>query len=270
MITKHHTVMPHIVRAIALALALALVFCALTPMHWSAKAESAAVEITLNGDAITADSPGVYAEGSVLTITLPGEYLVKGTLTNGHIIVDCEQTGKVRLILGGVVIHSEDAPALYIKKCSLRMTLELADGTVNELSDGSEYADKQSKADGVIFSKSDLTITGTGALTVKGAYRDGIVSKDDLRIKSGRISVEAAHNGISGKDCVEIYDGEIAVRAGKDGIKTSNDDPAWGYIAIEGGKISIICGDDPLQAVHGLSITGGSVQAIIDASASAE
>ena len=83
-------------------------------------------------------------------------------------------------------------------------------------------------------------------------------------------SVEAAHNGISGKDCVEIYDGEIAVRAGKDGIKTSNDDPAWGYIAIEGGKISIICGDDPLQAVHGLSITGGSVQAIIDASASAE
>ena len=179
--------------------------------------------------------------------------------------MDCEQNGKVRLYFSGISIHCENGPALYIKKCSPRLTIDLVEGTDNELSDGTAYAGKDGP-DGVIYSKSDLTITGAGALTVKGSYRDGIVSKDDLRIKSGIINVTAAHNGIVGKDCVEIFDGEITVCAGNDGIKTTNDDSEWGYILIEGGTVSVTCGDDPLSFVHGISITGGTVSAIVDTS----
>ena len=250
---------------IVIALVLALFIIAPALAATSDQAGSP-VPITLNYTKITADNPGVYVNGSTLTITLPGEYLIKGTLTNGQIIVDCEQTGKVRLYFSGVSVHCSNGPALYIKACSPRLTIELVEGTVNTLSDGTVYADKTGKIDGVIYSKSDLTITGAGTLNVKGNFWDGIVSKDDLRFKGGKINVEAVHNGIMGKDCVEIFDGEIIVKAGKDGIKTSNEEAGLGYISMEGGVVSITCGDDPLVVVNALNITGGTINAVINPS----
>ena len=228
-------------------------------------AEETPLDITLGDDGIIADYPGVYKDGSILTITLPGEYMLKGSLSDGQIIVDCEVKGKVRLLLCGVSVHCGNGPALYIKNCSPRLTIELEEDTLNELSDGNGYAG-QDNIDAVIFSKSDLTITGAGTLNVKGAYRDGIVSKDDLRIKGGKIIVEAVHNGITGKDCVEIIDGEITVNAGNDGIKTTNEDAGMGYISMENGIVRIVCGDDPVSVIHGLSITGGTVDATVDPS----
>lgn len=252
------------VRAIRyVAMALVLSLCILVP---AAAEISDAQVITLNGNRISADVPGVYSSGSTLTITLPGEYLLKGNLTNGQILVDCEQKGKVRLYFSGVSVNCSNGPALYIKACSPRLTIDLVEGTDNKLSDGKSHAD--SELTGVIYSKSDLTISGTGKLTVTASYRNGIVSKDDLRIKGGKINVQAVNNGISGKDCVEIYDGEITVKAGNDGIKTTNEDPGMGYIFMEGGIVDITCGDSPLSYVNELRITGGSIAAVKDPSLS--
>lgn len=241
------------------------VFVFFTVPMQAGNAEGSPLEITLSDNGITADYPGVYNEGSVLTITLPGEYMLKGSLSNGQIIVDCEQNGKVRLLFSGVSVHCGDGPALYIKKCSPRLTIELEEYTLNELSDGAAYAN-QDKADAVIYSKGDLTIAGAGTLNIKGAYRNGIVSKDDLRFKGGKIIVEAVRNGIVGKDCVEILGGEITVNAGNDGIKATNEDAGLGYISVEGGTVTIACGDDPLSVIHGISITGGTVDATVDSS----
>ncbi|MBQ8093651.1 MAG: carbohydrate-binding domain-containing protein [Clostridia bacterium] len=231
-----------------------------------ALAQDGTAWITLADNGIEANYTGVQTEGSRLTITQPGEYVLTGSLSNGQIVVDSEEDGKVKLYFAGVSIHCEDGPAVYIKKCSPRVSIELTENYENVLSDGAVYADPQSKVDAVIFSKSDLTITGKGSLSVKGAYRDGIVSKDDLRFKGGKISVEAVHNGICGKDAVEIYAGDITVHAGNDGIKSTNDDPEWGYIRIEGGTVSITCGDDPLKVVHALSVTNSTVNVKVDAS----
>lgn len=258
---------PRLSQAVSAALAIAAAVCILiaSVIPAAGQAEGSVSVIRLSDHGIDADYPGVYFEGGVLTITLPGEYSLEGTLSNGQIIVDCEQNGKVRLIFSGLSVHCESGPALYIKKCSPRLTIELIEGTVNELSDGAAYTVENDKIDGVIYSKSDLTITGTGTLNVKGVYRDGIVSRDDLRIKGGIINVEAVHNGICGKDCVEIYEGEINVHAGNDGIKTTNEDADAGYISMEGGTVSITCTDDALSFVHGLRITGGSVNVVLEA-----
>ena len=249
----------HAMRYVVMAIVLA--FCILVPV--AAEVSDAQV-ITLNGNKISADAPGIYGSGSILTITLPGEYLLKGNLTNGQIIVNCEQNGKVRLYFSGVSVHCANGPALYIKNCSPRLTIELVEGTDNKLSDGRSYTDADPS--GVIYSKSDLTITGSGSLTVTGSYKNGIVSKDDLRIKGGKINIQAVNNGISGKDCVEIYDGEITIKAGNDGIKTTNEDPDMGYIFMEGGIVNITCGDGPLSYVNELRITGGSILASKDPS----
>ena len=242
-------------------LALVLALCIIAPV--SAEVADATV-ITLNGNSIKADAPGVYANGTVLTITLPGDYLLKGNLTNGQVVVNCEQTGKVRIYLSGANINCSTGPAIYIKKCSPRLTIELVEGTVNKLTDGKSYKDTEPSA--VIYSKSDMTITGAGSLTIVGSYKNGILSKDDLRIKGGKINIQAVNNGISGKDCVEIYDGEITIKAGNDGIKTTNEDAGLGYISIEGGTINITCGDGPLSYVHNLLITGGTINAVKDLS----
>ena len=231
----------------------------------SENAKENPVIITLSDNEIIADCPGVYTEGSILTITLPGAYLLKGSLGNGQIIVDCARTGKVSLFLGGVSVHCEDGPALHIKNCSPRLTIVLVEDTLNELSDGAVLSNPD-QTDAAIFSKSDLTITGSGTLNVKGAYRNGIVSKDDLRFEGGKIIVEAVRNGITGKDCVEIYAGEITVNAGNDGIRSTNEDAGLGYISMESGTVTIACGDDPLSVVHGLIITGGTIDATVDPS----
>lgn len=223
-----------------------------------------ALPIVLSDSGIEADYPGVYMAGNALVISLPGEYLLTGFLTSGQIIVDCKESEKVRLYFGGISVHCNDGPALYIKECSPRLTIDLVDGTENTLTDGKDYNENYGNVDAVIFSKSDLTITGAGALKVVGSYRDGIVSKDDLRIKGGEIDIQAVHNGLCGKDYVEIYDGNITVSAGNDGIKTTSDDIQGGYILISGGIVNITAGDDPLCFVHSLTILGGTVSAKVD------
>ena len=251
------------------ALALALTLC-LFSLPVLSEGIDDALTIVLSDHGIEADYPGVYTAGNALIITLPGDYFLTGSLTDGQIVVDSGERGKVRLFLGGIDVHCENGPALYIKKCAPRLTIDLVEGTVNTLTDGKAYNESNDNADAVIFSKSDLTITGKGALKVIGSYRAGIVSKDDLRIKGGEIDIQAVHNGLCGKDYVEIYDGKITVSAGNDGIKTTGEDPQEGYIRMEGGTVNVTAGDDPISFVSEFTLLGGTISMKVDTSLAAE
>ena len=56
--------------------------------------------------------------------------------------------------------------------------------------------EENNNLDGVIFSKADLTINGSGTLEIIGNYKHGVVSKDDLVITGGEISVTAIKGGL--------------------------------------------------------------------------
>ena len=224
------------------------------------------ISVTLSDEKCECGSETVVCEGSTVNITAPGEYLLTGTLSNGQIRVDCKEEGKVILNLQNVKIHNETGAAILIGNVSSRARISLMADTVNELSNGAnlEY-EEDDEPNGVIFSRSDLTIEGSGSLTVNAGAMDGIASKDDLKIEGGQVTVDAPRHGIRGKDCVEISDGEIIVRAGKDGIRSNNSkETDKGYISITGGKITITCGDDPLDYVTGLIIKGGEITASVD------
>jgi len=75
-----------------------------------------------------------------------------------------------------------------------------------------------------IFSRDDLTINGNGSLTVTAHYRHGIVSKDDLRITGGQITVTSVNDGIRGRDSIAVKDGTITVQSGGDGMQANNDE----------------------------------------------
>lgn len=115
---------------------------------------SDAVEITLNGSSVSCSSSSVAINGSEITISSGGSYVINGTLNDGRIIVDADDA-KVHLILNGVSIHSETNAAIYVKSAD-KTTITLADGTDNTLSDSSNYTyddtDKE-EPDAVLFQR---------------------------------------------------------------------------------------------------------------------
>ncbi|HEY7812123.1 MAG TPA: carbohydrate-binding domain-containing protein, partial [Nakamurella sp.] len=102
----------------------------------------------------------------------------------------------VTLILDGADITNSGGSALVINDAEAAV-VQLADGSQNTLTDGTETATDEPNP--ALFSTADLTITGTGALTVHGNANDGITSKDGLVIEAGTITVAAVDDGIRSK-----------------------------------------------------------------------
>lgn len=218
--------------------------------------------IYLEGDSIRMEGSGAEINGSVITITAAGSYQVSGTLNDGQIRVDTLDEGEVELILDGVSITNSTSAPIYILSAD-DATIKLAAGSVNTVTDGSSYIfdDAESnEPNAAIFSKSDLTIKGSGSLTVNANYNNGIVSKDDLDIKNGVITINAVHDGLKGKDSVEIEDATLTIIAGADGIQSTNAvDAEKGFVTIDSGIINVTAGLDGVQAETILTINGGTI-----------
>lgn len=220
---------------------------------------SEAVAITLSGTSIACVSDAVRVSGTTATITAAGTYILTGTLDNGSIIVDAGKEDKVQLVLSGVTIRSNDFAAIYVRQAD-KVFVTLADGTVNELSNGGAFTQiDDNNVDGVIFSKDDLTLNGTGTLKVSSPAKHGIVCKDDLVIASGTYEITAASHAIAAKDSLSIADGTFTLTAGKDGLHAENDDDeTLGNLYIAGGTFTINVGDDGIHANTKLQIDGGT------------
>ncbi|MDD6484914.1 MAG: carbohydrate-binding domain-containing protein [Clostridiales bacterium] len=170
---------------------------------------------------------GVSIDEDRIEITDGGIYTISGTGTR-QIYIDCEE--KVKLILNGCTIKSETGPAIYVKDAKKLFT-ELAEGSQNYLEDAQQPDDLSLK--GVIYSKDDMDIYGSGSLEIKGNYAHGIVSKETLGISSGTIKITAVSDGIHADDGIDITGANIEINAGEDGIQSEY------YMNIEDGNIDI-------------------------------
>lgn len=221
--------------------------------------ESEAVKITLSGKTATCDSSNVHIEDGVVTIKAAGVYVLSGTLTDGTIVVDAGDDDKVQLVLDGVSITTADYAAIYAKNAD-KVFVTLAEETENSLTVSGDYVQTDdNNVDAVIFAKCDLTLGGSGSLTVKDTVGHGIVSKDDLVVTGGTYVIESQDHCLNGKDSVRIADGTFTLTCDEDGIHAGNDDQQDGYIYIEGGDIDISVGDDAMHAEGLLIITGGDI-----------
>lgn len=223
--------------------------------------EADAVAIALSDGATTSSSTdGVAIRGDVVTISAPGTYRLSGTLTNGQVVVNSDADGTVKIVLDNASITSTTGSAFVITAADEAVVV-LADGSTNSLTDGTDYDTSAEDApNAALFSMADLTIGGSGALSVTGNTNDGIASKDGLVILGGTIKVTAADDGIRGKDYLIVSSGSVKVNAKGDGLKSDNeDDDTVGYILLEGGTVSIAAGDDGAHAEGDLAITGGTV-----------
>lgn len=175
------------------------------------------LSISLNGDSASCSSQAVDISGSTVTISQEGSYILSGSLNDGTIVVDAPDTAKLQLVLDGVDISSSSSAAIYILEAD-KVFITTAAGSENSLNNGGEYvAVDDNNIDAVIFSKADLTLNGSGTLSINAEAGHGIVSKDDLVLTSGSYEIEAASHGLSGKNSVRIANGSYTIVSGKDG-----------------------------------------------------
>ena len=221
--------------------------------------ETTSAQITLNGTSASCDSNAVLISGSTVTITDEGTYILNGTLENGMVIVDAEDTDKIQLVLNGVSITNESSASIYVRQAD-KVFITTNTDTKNSLSNGGTYtAIDDNNIDAVIFSKADLTLNGAGVLSIHAEAGHGIVSKDDVIVTSGTYDITAASHGISGKDRVGIANGSFTIVSGKDGIHAENtDDTSLGYVYLEDGTFDITAQGDGISAENVLQIEDGS------------
>jgi hypothetical protein len=225
------------------------------------------------------------ASGQDITINEAGAYLIQGTATDTTIIVEAADTDKVTLVLENVTIENADFPAIYVKSADTVHVQTSAD-SVNTLSvTGAFVADGETNTNATIFSKDDLVLEGEGTLNISSSTH-GIVSKDDLKVKSGTYVVSAIKDGLKANDeltikggtlnitaaegleatIVTIEDGDTTINATDDGInatlKSDKEDIGTPTIQISGGTVSVTMGagdTDALDVNGNLYISGGTV-----------
>ncbi len=192
-------------------------------------------------------------------ISKGGTYILEGTLSDASIIVEVSENEDVQLVLNGVTIESGDFAGIYIVEGD-EITITLAEGTVNTISDSGAYTQIDSNSvDALIFSKADLAINGSGTLVLSSACNHGIVSKDDLIITGGTYDIDVAGQGLSGKDCLMISDGAFDIVSGKDAIRSDNSEDEYrGYVYITGGSFKIYSGADAIYGCSLVDIEGGT------------
>lgn len=220
------------------------------------------IDIILSGNSISCNSALVSISGTTAVITGEGNYRITGELNGGQIKVDADTNKLIRLILDNAEITNETGPALLINK-SKKTIINLAGDSKNKVSDGALYADPTADPNAALFSKSDLTIFGTGTLTATGKYKDGISGKDGVIIKSGIIDITASDDGLCGKDYLIVKGGDIKINSAGDGLRSDDaSNSAVGYILIETGNIQIASGADGITAQNTVTVKGGNINII--------
>ncbi|MCM1315316.1 MAG: carbohydrate-binding domain-containing protein [Alistipes senegalensis] len=240
--------------------------------------------ITLSSTSILTDAPADVAsvENNVLTIKKPAVMNVSGENKGGQIVIDVDKTtypdGVVKLDLNGASLTNESVAPIYVASIGDEVQIVAKSGTDNTISDGTSHTDTYTDSDGnvnqingAIFSRDDLKIKGSGNLTVNGNTADGIVSKNDLKIYNGNVTVNAVDDGVRGKDSVTIGNDTatdysalkltINTQSG-DGIKSSSNETgtkAYGVVTINGGTVEIKSYADGIQAEQDFIMNGGDL-----------
>lgn len=220
--------------------------------------DSDVIPIVLNGSSVTVNNVGVTVTGSIVTITKAATYSITGSLTNGQLVVNTEDDGVVRIILSGAQVANSTTTPFLISK-SKKVVVYLQPASQSSFSDATTYAGTATTdPNACIYSKSNLTICGSGSLTIKGNYKDGIQSKDGLIIRNSKLNITAVDDGICGKDYLYARGANIIIKAGGDGFKSDNtENAALGYITLSLDTLDVTSGGDAISAQTNLTVNSG-------------
>lgn len=208
---------------------------------------------------LTAATPMNLESNQDVTLSEEGVYVLSGDVDNVTVTVEAADDAKIQIVLDGVSITNEDAPAIYVKAADKVFVTSTDSENYMEVS-GSYVADGETNLDAVIFSRADLTLNGTGTLDIVSGQGNGISSKDDLKITGGVYTIESSADALEANDAILIHDGTITIDTQKDGLHSENEeDTTLGNIYIEGGTLTITAADDAITGNNLVQIDGGII-----------
>ena len=196
-------------------------------------------------------------DGADVTIEGEGVYVLTGQAEEVTISIAADSGDKVQLVLDGLQISNTDRPCIYVKQADKVFVTLLGENALSV--NGAFSADGDTNTDAVIFSKDDLVLNGSGALTITSAD-NGITSRDGIKVTGGELTISCEGSAIEAHEEILIADGTIVVERCNDGLHAENDeDDTAGMVYIGGGTIRITAADDAIHATTIVRIDNGSM-----------
>lgn len=207
---------------------------------------------------------GYEIDGTAVSITEAGTYVLSGACADGSVTVKKEVTG-VTLVLDGLDLTSTTTSPITINK-SAEATLLAAAGSENTVADSADANDESAAIK--VKTGGTLTLGGAGSLTVDGNYKNGIkgAAQSSITVDELVLTIDAVDDGLSCDDALTILGGTLEINAGGDAVKASPDvddetEPdtvSKGDITISGGTLTLVSAADGVQADGDLNISGGT------------
>lgn len=212
---------------------------------------------------------GYSAEGTQLTISAPGTYIVSGSCKNGSIKVK-KNIQDVTIVLNGLTLKSEDGAAVCVGKSS-RVTLTAAAGTKNTLSDteknnSDNHTENENAENAVIKCKdgAQLTVNGDGEIIINASGKNGIktggADEDNASrlVLAGNLDIVAVNDAVNAGGELIINSGTLKINA-KDDALHSDTVLTVGQIGTDGPVISISACCEGLEAVS-VTVNSGTLE----------
>ncbi len=250
--------------------------CAALTRDEGGSSDKAQATLTFSNSAITAQGGSGYEiDGTDVTISESGTYVLKGSCSDGSVLVE-KGTKGVTLVLDGLELKSADTAPIVIGK-SCETTIEVSEDSVNSLEDDASNndetnADNKNAENAVIKCKdgSAVSICGGGMLKITANGKNGIKSgsttdeegEASLTISEANIEIDAPVNdAINAEQLLVIESGKLDISAKDDGIHSDlglvigaegSDGPtiniAQSYEGLEGASIDIYSGDITIES----------------------
>lgn len=223
---------------------------------------------------------------TVVHITEPGTYELRGSLSAGQIAVDLGEDAEenpeavVTLILNGVDIECSVAPAVIfynVYECSDADTenatntvdttaaganVLIADDTINNVT--GSYVARIYKPDSVVLNEDGTEVEDAKKLH---KYDAAFYSKMTMNINgdekgTGELNIQAENEGLDSELHLTINGGQISIESGNDGINTNEDGVS--VTTVNGGILTIkVTGEtgegDGIDSNGWLVINGGTI-----------
>lgn len=183
------------------------------------------------GVAAVGSTDGYKLDGTELTISAPGSYLVSGECANGSIKVK-KGTTDVTLILNGLTLTAADTAPITCAK-STGVTIHVVEGTVNTLTDSEKnnddnFPDNENAENAVIKCKdgSQVVLEGTGTLNLVAKGKNGIKSGCELDGRAASLTIREltldidapVNDAVNAEQRLDVESGTLTIFAGDDAL----------------------------------------------------
>ena len=191
----------------------------------------------------------------MVTLKKSGTYTVSGNIGSYRIAVHTRSL-RIKLILKNVICSNTTTSCIYNSRKSTRLTIQTAKGSSNRFAGPSDFVLKKghSTPNAVIFSDGNLTLNGSGSLTVKDNSENGdaISGKRNISLSSGSVSA-FSKSAVLHADNINVNGGSLIATSYDTAVKASK------VVTINDGNLQISAVDKGIQGKAGVVIKKGTI-----------